>query len=58
MLTRHPFLQQDFFRRPLEENDRRRFLYACSKNTLPNYDPSKLNKVQVIANNKHTDSQL
>lgn len=58
MLEHHPYLQQDFFKRPLDENARRRFLFDCPKNSLRNYDPPKLNKVHLNASSKQMDAQL
>jgi hypothetical protein len=58
MLEEFPYIQDDFFKRPLEENDRRRFLFDCPKNTLRNYDPPKLNKVQLNSPHKQFDASL
>jgi hypothetical protein len=58
MLEEFPYIQDDLFKRPLEENDRRRFLFDCPKNTLRNYDPPKLNKVQLNSSHKQFDASL
>ncbi|KAG1171477.1 hypothetical protein G6F46_012916 [Rhizopus delemar] len=34
MLEQHPYISEDFFRRPLDENQRRRYLFEYPKNTL------------------------
>lgn len=58
MYRRHSYLQEDFFRRPLADSDRRRFLFECPKNSTRQYDPPKINKVQVSATHKHFDATL
>jgi hypothetical protein len=44
MLEQYLYIQEDFFKRPLPEADRRRFLFECPKNSLRNYDPRSLIK--------------
>ncbi|KAG1144473.1 hypothetical protein G6F37_011200 [Rhizopus arrhizus] len=40
MLDEFPYLKEDFFRRPLEDTERRRYLFDCPKNSVRNYsDP-------------------
>jgi hypothetical protein len=58
MLAEFPFITEDFFKRPLAESDRRRFLFDCPKNSLRNYDPPKLNKVQLNHPYKQFDAHL
>ncbi|KAG2223440.1 hypothetical protein INT45_001746 [Circinella minor] len=58
MLAQYPFIQEDFFKRPLDDSQRRQFLFDCPKNAVRNYDPLKLNKVTVSASAKHFDSAL
>lgn len=58
MLYEFPYVEEDFFKRPLEETDRRRFLFDCSKNTVHHYDPLKLNKVPLSGLHCQFDAQL
>ena len=58
MLAQYPFIQEDFFKRPLDDSQRRQFLFDCPKNAIRNYDPPKLNKVTISASAKHFDSAL
>ncbi|ORE00841.1 hypothetical protein BCV72DRAFT_237363, partial [Rhizopus microsporus var. microsporus] len=58
MLEQCPYIQEDFFKSPLPEADRRRFLFECPKNSLRNYDPPKLNKVRLSSTAKQHDTQL
>ncbi|PVU87745.1 hypothetical protein BB560_006441 [Smittium megazygosporum] len=38
-------ITSDFFRTPLEKGERQKFIGACPKNMLMQYDPPKLNDV-------------
>ncbi|KAI8876094.1 hypothetical protein K501DRAFT_148180, partial [Backusella circina FSU 941] len=58
LLERCPFIEQDFFRRPLLEADRRPFLFECPKNNSRDYEPPKLNKVQMSSSAKQVGSNL
>ncbi|KAG1126747.1 hypothetical protein G6F37_013818 [Rhizopus arrhizus] len=58
MVQNHPYITEDFFKRPLDENQRRRYLFECPKNTLRQYDPPKLNNVQLSPSAKLVDTQL
>lgn len=58
MVEAYPHLTADFFRHPLSDADRRKFLFNCPKNSTRNYDPPKLNKVNVSTNHKQFDTQL
>ncbi|KAG1048494.1 hypothetical protein G6F43_009116 [Rhizopus delemar] len=37
ILEQHPYISEDFFRRLLDKNQRRRYLFECPKNTLRQY---------------------
>ncbi|CAO3689094.1 unnamed protein product [Rhizopus microsporus] len=58
MVEQCPYIQKGFFKRPLPETDRRRFLFECPKNSLRNYDPPKLNKVCLSSTAKQHYTQL
>ncbi|KAG2221096.1 hypothetical protein INT45_008617 [Circinella minor] len=58
MLVQYPFIQENFFKRPLEDGQRRQFLFDCPKNSIRHYDPPKINKVNVSSSAKHYDSAL
>jgi hypothetical protein len=58
MLQQHPYLEEDFFRRPLSDSDRRKYLFECPKNSTRQYDPPKINKVNVSSINKQFDTSL
>lgn len=58
MLAEFTYIEEDFFNRPLQESDRRRFLFDCPKNSLREYDPPKLNKVNLNPPYKQVDSTL
>ncbi|KAI7895281.1 uncharacterized protein EV154DRAFT_574114 [Mucor mucedo] len=58
MLEQHPYLEEDFLRRPLSDSDRRKYFFECPKNSIQQYDPPKLNKVNVSAAHKQFDSHL
>ncbi|KAI8886134.1 hypothetical protein K501DRAFT_178330, partial [Backusella circina FSU 941] len=53
-----PHLQENFFLRPLPEEERKKFLFNYPKNTLREYDPSRLPKVSLSTQVKHHDSHL
>lgn len=58
MVQQHPYIAEDFFRRPLDDNQRRRYLFECPKNTLRQYEPPKLNSVQLNQQAKLVDTQI
>ncbi|EIE87970.1 hypothetical protein RO3G_12681 [Rhizopus delemar RA 99-880] len=58
MVQQHPHITEDFFRRPLDDSQCRRYLFECPKNTLRQYDPPKLNAVQLNQQAKLMDTQL
>ncbi|KAI8136630.1 hypothetical protein BJV82DRAFT_485175, partial [Fennellomyces sp. T-0311] len=53
-----PGLEKDFFRSPLPEVERRRFLADCPRNVAREYMPPHLNSVNVNPAAKRTDHQL
>ncbi|KAI9468521.1 MAG: hypothetical protein EXX96DRAFT_451051, partial [Benjaminiella poitrasii] len=53
-----PYTSEDFFKRPLPDADRRRFLFECPKNASREYDPPKLNHVRLSHQAKQFDSHL
>ncbi|CAO3601306.1 unnamed protein product [Absidia cylindrospora] len=53
-----PSMTGDFFRSPLDDNDRRRFLFECPKNSLRNYTPPEPMRVATSSVAKATDQQL
>lgn len=56
MLEEFSYIKEDFFNSSLSESERRRFLFDCLKNSLREYDPPKLNKVNLQSPYKHIDS--
>lgn len=58
MVQNHPYITEDFFKRLLDENQLRRYLFERPKNTLRQYDPPKLNNVQLSPSAKLVDIQL
>ncbi|KAG1468160.1 hypothetical protein G6F56_004002 [Rhizopus delemar] len=58
MLKQHPYLEEDFFRRPLSDSDRRKYLFECPKNAMRQYDPPKINKANVSTAHEQFDSYL
>ncbi|KAI8136590.1 hypothetical protein BJV82DRAFT_495082, partial [Fennellomyces sp. T-0311] len=52
-----PGMAKDFFRSPLPESDRRRFLAECPRNVDRVYTAPPLNNVQIGASAKRTDTQ-
>jgi hypothetical protein len=44
-LKAFPDMEGNFFRSPLEDTERKRFLFDCPKNSLRNYDPPELNRI-------------
>ncbi|KAG1493970.1 hypothetical protein G6F46_004390 [Rhizopus delemar] len=58
ILAQHPYITEDFFRRPMDESQWRRYIFECPKNVLRDYDPQKLNNVQLSHQAKLVDSQL
>ncbi|KAG2222336.1 hypothetical protein INT45_009809 [Circinella minor] len=58
MLVQYPFIQENFFKCPLEDVQHRQFLFDCPKNSIRNYDPPKINKVNVSSSAQHYDSAL
>jgi hypothetical protein len=53
-----PSMDKDFFRNPLSEADRRRYLSQCPRNMERNYQPPVLNQVSISNSAKRMDSQL
>lgn len=53
-----PGMAKDFFRNPLPEQERRRYLAQCPRNMEREYSPPVLNHVQVSQATKRTDAQL
>ncbi|ORZ11619.1 hypothetical protein BCR42DRAFT_314055, partial [Absidia repens] len=53
-----PQMTEDFFKRTLDEIDRRRFLLNCPKNTLRQYTPPEALKIHTSNEAKATDNQL
>ncbi|ORE08283.1 hypothetical protein BCV72DRAFT_194381, partial [Rhizopus microsporus var. microsporus] len=58
LLECRPFIEEDFFRRPLPDTERRCFLFECPKNTIRAYDPPELNKVDLSGPARCFDTQL
>lgn len=50
--------RKDFFRSPLPEVERRKFLAGCPRNVEREYNPPTLNTVNMASNNRRFDSQL
>ncbi|CAO3588549.1 unnamed protein product [Absidia cylindrospora] len=48
----------DFFRSPLEDSERRRFLFECPKNTLRQYQPPEPMRIGTSTTAKAHDQQL
>ncbi|OAD72585.1 hypothetical protein PHYBLDRAFT_146773 [Phycomyces blakesleeanus NRRL 1555(-)] len=53
-----PGMEHDFFRQPLDEASRHRFLLNCPRNVLRQYQAPVLNYSGVGPHTKHTDAQL
>ena len=53
-----PSMTKDFFRNPLPETDRKRYLSQCPRNVERNYQPPVLNQISVSNAAKRIDSQL
>ena len=53
-----PSMAKDFFRNPLPETDRKRYLSQCPRNLERNYQPPVLNQISVSNAAKRIDSQL
>ncbi|OAD72268.1 hypothetical protein PHYBLDRAFT_146471 [Phycomyces blakesleeanus NRRL 1555(-)] len=53
-----PRMERDFFRQPLDEASRRRFLLNCPRNVLRQYQAPVLNYSGVGTHTKRTDAQL
>lgn len=53
-----PGMARDFFRNPLPERERRRYLAQCPRNMEREYSPPVLNQVHVSQSTKRTDAQL
>lgn len=53
-----PSLAKDFFRSPLPDMDRRRFLVDCPRNLLRNYQPPPVNSVNMGTMSRKFDTQL
>jgi len=53
-----PTLDQDFFRSPIPDQERKRMLASCPRNTDMVYEPPLVNDMQSSAESKRTDSQL
>ncbi|OAD78744.1 hypothetical protein PHYBLDRAFT_163835 [Phycomyces blakesleeanus NRRL 1555(-)] len=53
-----PGMERDFFRQPLDEASRRRFLLNCPRNVLRQYQALVLNYSGVGTHTKRTDAQL
>ncbi|OAD67093.1 hypothetical protein PHYBLDRAFT_174477 [Phycomyces blakesleeanus NRRL 1555(-)] len=53
-----PGMERDFFRQPLDEASRRRFLLNCPRNVLRQYQAPVLNYSGVGTHTKRTDAQL
>ena len=51
-----PSMDKDFFRNPLSEADRRRYLSQCPRNMERNYQPPVLNQVSISNSAKRMDS--
>ncbi|ORZ07410.1 hypothetical protein BCR42DRAFT_336535 [Absidia repens] len=51
-------MTEDFFKRTLDDIDRRRFLLNCPKNTLRQYIPPEALKIHTSNEAKATDNQL
>jgi hypothetical protein len=58
VLEHFPHMTEDFFKRTLDDIDRRRFLLNCPKNTLRQYTPPETLKVHTSNEAKATDNQL
>lgn len=56
--TTSPRVSRDFFRSPLPELERRRFLAECPRNLAREYNAPTLNAVQMGSTYKRLDSQL
>jgi hypothetical protein len=58
-LMAFPDMEANFFRAPLEDTDRKRFLFDCPKNSVRNYDPPELNRINNYPQHATlTDKQL
>lgn len=54
-----PGMLDDFFRSPLDELDRKRFIHVCPRNVIRQYIPPVLNLADNVGRfTKHTDVQL
>ncbi|KAI8575727.1 hypothetical protein K450DRAFT_260183 [Umbelopsis ramanniana AG] len=53
-----PSMQKDFFRSPLPDMDRRRFLADCPRNLLRNYQPPPVNSVNMGSLSRKFDTQM
>jgi hypothetical protein len=57
-LQRFPFINLDFFRRPLQDIQRRRFLSEHPSNTIRQYSPPEPMRVQTSHQHRHMEQQL
>ncbi|KAG1040245.1 hypothetical protein G6F43_012326 [Rhizopus delemar] len=48
MVQQHSYITEDFFRRPLDDSQRRRYLFECPKNALRQYDPQSSTRFNSI----------
>jgi hypothetical protein len=58
LLEHCPFIDEDFFRRPLPDTERRHFLFECPKNTIRSYDLPEFNKISTSSPARRFDTQL
>ncbi|OMJ13875.1 hypothetical protein AYI70_g8244, partial [Smittium culicis] len=53
-----PGISQDFFKSPITDSERRKFLECCPRNTGMVYDPPSLNEMGLSSEFKKEDSKL